>query len=85
MKVKWTEEDKAQIRRHRAEMEARDKRRAEVVARNGIDKMTDEELKANLVTCDYRGKEAKGIILEELLGRECGKAFEAGCARGNDS
>jgi hypothetical protein len=35
---------------------------------------TDEELRRNLLTCDYRGVVYKGLCLEELLRRERDKA-----------
>lgn len=39
-----------------------------------IEKLSDEELKKNLITCDYRGKEVKEFALNALLARE----FEKG-------
>jgi len=62
------------------EMEMRDRRVSELRTREGIDKMTDEELRANLVTCDFRGEEVKAVVLDELLGR----VREAGYEKGRD-
>jgi 23S rRNA pseudoU1915 N3-methylase RlmH len=34
-----------------------------------IKKMTDDELKSHLITCDYKGKDFKTEVLNELLKR----------------
>lgn len=41
-----------------------------------IIKMTDDELRNNLITCDYRGKEFKEKVLAEILRRNQGKDTE---------
>ena len=41
------------------------------------EKMTDEELKALLITCDNKGKDSKTIALDLLLGRSYHKGYQA--------
>lgn len=55
-------------------------RRAEMARREGVATMSEEEMRRNLVTCDFRGCEVKGMVLEELLRRERDKAWRAGWA-----
>ena len=38
--------------------------------------LTEEELKAHLLTCDYRGREFKTLVLDELLERKYDQAYD---------
>jgi hypothetical protein len=82
--MKLTDEQKAKVQQYRAEDEAKHRRKLEVIVREGIDKMTDEELRANLLTLDFKGPEVKDIVLNELLCRAITEAFEEGFRRGQE-
>jgi len=69
--AKWVEEG------------ARLKRKAFLITREGVDKMTADEMRIHLVTCDGRGKEVKAIILDMLIEKMCADAVEAEIARQN--
>ena len=40
--------------------------------------MSEQELKLNLITCDYRGKEFKEKVLQELLDRSFQQGYQEG-------
>lgn len=70
-------QDTLKVQQWRDEEDARAKRRAFVIVREGIDAMTEDEMRRNLVTCDFRGAEVKAIILDKLIEKACVAAVEA--------
>jgi len=43
---------------------------------NDLSKLSEEELRRNLITLDFKGKEFKEVALKELLAREFIRGYE---------
>lgn len=42
---------------------------------NEVKSMTDEELRSHLLTLDYKGKDFKALVLQEIINREVTEAY----------
>jgi hypothetical protein len=45
---------------------------------DNIKDMTDEELRSHILTCDYKGKSFKALVLQEIINREVTEAYLTG-------
>ena len=69
---------KEELLKAQAERKVNSDRIAAIIEREGINKMSEDDMRKILITCDGKGERVKAIVLDTMLGTVADRSYSQG-------